>query len=48
MLDLEIPMVADNSITGDDEAKRNALLAKNSVNRVGGLFKQCIGICATR
>ena len=39
MLDLEIPMVADNLITGDDEAKINPLLANNSVNRVGGLFK---------
>jgi hypothetical protein len=39
MLDLEIPMVADDSITGDDKAKINALLANNSVNRAGGLFK---------
>ncbi len=39
MLDLEIPMVADNLITGDDEAKINPLLANNSVNRAGGLFK---------
>jgi hypothetical protein len=30
---------ADDSITGDDEAKINALLANNSVNRAGGLLK---------
>jgi hypothetical protein len=36
MLDLEIPMVADDLITGDDEAKINMLLANNSVNRAGG------------
>ena len=39
MLDLEIPMVADDSITGDDEARINGLLTNNSVNRAGGLFK---------
>jgi hypothetical protein len=39
MLDLEIPMVADDSITGDDEVKINALLANNSFNRAGGVFK---------
>jgi hypothetical protein len=36
MLDLEIPMFADDLITGDDKAKINVLLANNSVNRVGG------------
>ena len=36
MLDLKIPMDADDSITGDDKAKINALLANNSVNRAGG------------